>query len=363
MKIPYRDLSVKNLDIKNELLQAVEKVLSHGRILLGPEVELFEKTIANICKKKYAVGVNSGTDALYLALRSLNIGQGDEVITTPFSWIATLNAIVLTGATPVFVDISEDLNINANLIELAITPRTKAILPVHFTGKICNISEICKIAKKYKLSLIEDAAQSFGAHINGTMAGAFGDIGCFSMNPMKVLCAYGEAGTIITDDDNLYEKLKSLRYAGTYNKEDCHFPSLNGRLDTIQAAMMLVNLKYLNKKIKRLRKIATIYTEGLKDLVTCPKDDGTYHVYYSYTIITSQRDELKTHLETKGIETKIQHPILMPYHTAYKNKYPCDIPVAETLVKKVLCLPNEESLSLKEIEYIITCIREFFGTS
>lgn len=363
MKIPYRDLSVKNLKIKRELLQAVEKVLSHGRILLGPEVDLFEQKICNACKRKYAVGVNSGSDALYLALRCLGIGPGDEVITTPLSWIATVNAIVLTGATPVFVDIKKDLNIDHNLIEQAITPRTKAILPVHFTGKLCDMSAICDIAEKNQISLIEDAAQSFGAHINGRMAGSFGDVGCFSMNPMKVLCAYGEAGAIVTDDDNLHERLMSLRYAGTVNKEDCHFPSLNGRLDTIQAAMMLVNLKHLDQKIKRLRQIADAYTERLKDLVTCPEDDGTDHAYYSYTVITNQRDELKGYLATKGVETKIQHPILMPYHTAYQNKYTCDIPVAETLVKKILCLPNEESLSMNEIEYIVACVREFFGTS
>jgi len=361
MKVPYRDLSVKNPDFKKELLESVDRVLSHGKIMLGPEVEQFERQIAQICQKKYAVGMNSGTDALYLALRALNIGPGDEVITVPLSWVATLNSIVLTGATPVFVDIAEDLNINVDLIEKAITPRTKAIMPVHFTGRLCAMPRIKEIASKHGLALIEDASQAFGAHMNGKVAGSFSTIGCFSMNPMKVLCAYGEAGVVVTDEENLYEKLLSLRYAGTKNKEDCHFPSLNGRLDTIQAAMMLVNLKYIDQTIARHREIAKHYTQRLQDVVICPADDGTFQVFYSYTILTDKRDELKEYLSSKGVETKIQHPILMPYHTAYNKTYPCQIPVAERLVKQILCIPNAGHLSEQDIEHVITSVRNFFG--
>ena len=363
MKVPYRDLSIKDPGLKKELLESVDRVLSHGKIMLGPEVEQFEGKIAQLCHKKYAVGMNSGTDALYLSLRALNIGPGDEVITTPLSWVATLNSIVLTGATPVFVDIAEDLNINADLIEKAISPKTKAIMPVHFTGKLCAISRIKEIASKHGIALVEDASQAFGAHINGEMAGSFSKIGCFSLNPMKVLCAYGEAGIVVTDEQDLYEKLLSLRYAGTKNKEDCHFPSLNGRLDTVQAAMLLVNLKYVDQTIKRHREIAKQYTDRLRDLVTCPQEDGTYHVYYSYTILTGKRDELKEYLSSKGVETKIQHTFLMPYQTAYKGTYPCRIPVAERLVKQILCLPNATHLSSQEIEYVITCVRDFFGAN
>jgi dTDP-4-amino-4,6-dideoxygalactose transaminase len=178
---------------------------------------------------------------------------------------------------------------------------------------------------------------------------------------MKVLCAYGEAGIVVTDDLALYEKLVSLRYGGTKNKEDCHFPSLNGRLDTVQAAMLLVSFKYLEQTIKRHREIAKNYTEKLHDVVTCPVEDGTFQVFYSYTILTDKRDELKEYLSSKGVETKIQHPILMPYHTAYKGKYHCHIPVAERLVKQILCIPNASHISAQEIEYVIKCIREFFG--
>ena len=194
----------------------------------------------------------------------------------------------MTGATPVFVDIAEDLNMNVDLIEKAITPRTKAIMPVHFTGRLCAMPRMKEIAARHGIALVEDASQAFGAHLNGEMAGSFGKIGCFSMNPMKVLCAYGEAGVVVTDSQDIYEKLLSLRYAGTINKEDCHYPSLNGRLDTVQAAMLLVNLKYIDQTIARHRETAKLYTERLHDVVTCPKDDGTFQVYYSYTIVTDK---------------------------------------------------------------------------
>ena len=363
MKIPYRDLSVKDPTLKTELLQSVDRVLSHGRTILGPEVDEFEKQVAKYCQKKYAVGVNSGTDALYLALRCLDIGHGDEVITTPLSWIATLNAISLCGATPVFVDISEDLNINASLIADAITPKTKAIVPVHFTGRMCDMAQILDVASKHGIRVIEDAAQAFGARIDGAVAGSFGTVSCFSMNPMKVFCAYGEAGAIVTDDYELCQRIKSLRYNGTVNKEDCHEPSLNGRIDTVQAAMMLVELKYLQDKIDRRRKIAEFYDKALKDVVICPGRDESYHIYYSYTIVAERRDELKKYLDSKGIETKIQHQILMPFHTAYRHLPQPLIPVAERLVKQILCIPNQEDLTAEETDYIATHINKFYGAN
>jgi dTDP-4-amino-4,6-dideoxygalactose transaminase len=361
MKIPYRDLSVKNLKLRNELLAAVEKVLSHGRFIFGPEHEQFEAEIARYCNRKYCVGVNSGTDALYLALRALNIGQGDEVITTPLSWIATVNTIVLTGATPVFVDIASDLNINAELIEAAITLRTKVILPVHFTGQMCNMRQIMEMAKNHDLIVVEDGAQAFGATQDGVACGSFGKLSCFSMNPMKVYNGFGEAGAVLTNDDKLREKLVSLRYNGTINKQDCHYPSLNGRMDTIQAAMLLVNLDYLEEKIERRRAIAALYNERLQGLVQCPKEHpGNRHIYYAYTILAERRDELMQYLASKGIETQVQHPIPMPHHTAYKGRFKADIPVCEATVSRILCLPNQEELAPEEVEYVCRHIREFY---
>lgn len=361
IEIPYRDLRVKDGKLKRELLEAVERVLSHGRIILGPEVEEFELAVARDCQKRYAVGVNSGTDALYLALRALGVGPGDEVITVPLSWIATLNAIVMCGAAPVFVDIKDDLNINEELIAGAITKKTKAVIPVHFTGRMCAMGRIMEIAAEFGISVVEDAAQSYGSRIGDRPSGSFGVVNCFSMNPMKVFCGYGEAGAIVTDDAAIWQKLLALRYNGTINKEDCHYPSLNGRIDTVQAAMMLVEMRYLAGKIDRRRKIAAFYDEALKDVVVCPPDDGTFHTYYSYTVVVQDRDALKDYLLSRGVETKIQHPLLLPYHTAYRHLHGYDIPNAARLVKKILSIPNQDNLTQEEIEYVASCIIDFYG--
>ena len=361
MKVAYLDLRVKSLERKKKLLNAVDAVLTHGRIILGPEVELFERRIADHCDTKYAVGVGSGTDALYLALRSLDIGPGDQVITTPLSWIATVNAIVLCGATPIFVDVGEDMNINADLIESAITIKTKAILPVHYTGRMCDMEKIVQIATHNNIHIVEDAAQAFGANINGAMAGSFGDVSAFSMNAMKVFNSYGEAGAVVTNNEDLANKLRSLSYGGTINKEDCHYPSLNGRMDTIQASMLLVSMGYLEEKIARRRKIAQYYTDSLNDVVTCPEEDRSFQVYYSYVVRTDKRDQLKSYLESKGVETKIHYPILMPFHTAYREQYSdCDLPVAKRVVNEILSIPNHEDLSDAEVEYVVNCIRAFY---
>lgn len=361
MKVPYRDLSVTDPKLKQELLSAVEKVLSHGKLIFGPEHDQFEKEIAEYCQTKYAVGVDSGTNALYLAMRSLNIGSGDEVILSPLSWIASLNAVVLTGATPVFVDIAEDLNINAELIPKAITSKTKAILSIHFTGKLCEMDKINAVAEENGLNVVEDAAQAFGAELDGKKAGSFGTLGCFSMNPMKLFGAYGEAGVVVTDNKQLVHKLRSLRHAGTVKRKDCHSLGVNGRLDTIQAAMLSINLKYLQKKLDRFRTISTRYTENLKHLMVCPQaTPSSAHVYYTYTILTDRRNELKGYLASKNIETQIQHPILMPNQTAYRHLPRYDIPIAENVVDKILCLPNHDLMNDEQVAYVIACIKEFY---
>lgn len=363
MKIPYRDLSVKDSKLRSELLDSVEKVLIHGRFILGPEHQQFETEIARYCSRKYCIGVGSGTDALYLALRALNIKQGDEVITSPLSWIATVNAIVLCGATPVFADISLDLNINPELLESVITPNTKVILPVHFTGQMCHMQRIMEIAKKHDLIVVEDGAQAFGATQDGVVCGSFGKMSCFSMNPMKVYNGFGEAGAVLTDDADLRDKLISLRYNGTIDKQNCHYPSLNGRLDTFQAAMLMVNLGNLEEKIERRRAITAMYNKHLERVVQCPIEHfGNQHIYYTYTVLVDRRDELMKHLAAKGIETQIQHPIPMPHHTAYKGRFKADIPLCEAVVNRILCLPNQEDLTLEEIEYVCQHINDFYSS-
>jgi len=362
MKVRYRNLSVRDPRLKEELLDAVGQVLDHGWLLLGPEHQEFEAAVADYCGRKHGIGMSSGTDALYFALKALEIGPGDEVIVTPLSWIATVNAIVLNGGTPVFVDIDDSLNMNPDLIEAAITSKTKAVLPVHFTGRMCDMERISAIAAGHDLHLVEDGAQAFGASIGERMCGSYGILSCFSMNPMKVFNAYGEAGAVLTDDDDLKARLHSLRYAGTVNKQDCHTPSLNGRLDTVQAAMMLVSLKYLPEKIERRRALAAAYYERLHDVVRCPVEaEGHRSIYYAYSVLTDRRDELMAHLAERGVESQVQHPLTMADHTAYRGKFRDDIPQAERLVGQILCLPNQDDLGMDELEYVCDCVRDFFG--
>ncbi len=217
-RVAFLDLRVLDDDERAELMAAVETVFRHGRMLLGPEVQELEQRVAQRCGREYGIGVSSGTDALYLALRSLDIGPGAEVITTSLSWIATTNAIALTGATPVFADIRSDLNIDPASVQRLVTERTRAILPVHYTGKVCDMAALQQIADTHGLFIVEDASQAFDATWHGRRAGGFGVLGCISMNPMKVLAACGEAGMIVTDRADLRDRLESLRYNGTINK-------------------------------------------------------------------------------------------------------------------------------------------------
>lgn len=360
MNVPFLDLSVKDENLKAELLEAVDRVLSHGRFILGPEHDQFEQAMADACQRRHGIGVGSGSDALFLALKALEIGPGDEVITTPLTWVATTNAIALNGATPVFVDVRNDFNLDPGLIRAAITERTKAILPVHFTGQSCDMDAILEVAGEHGIPVIEDAAQAFGASYRGQPVGSFGHMACFSMNPMKVFRGYGEAGAIVTNDDHLHERLVSLRYAGTINKEDCHWPSINGRLDTLQAAMLLVNLKHIEAKIEARRNVARAYDAQLDGVVQCPAEHANcQHTYYSYTIVIENRDALKAFLLAKGIETKVQHPFLMPNHTAYRGRLEASIPVAERLVERIICIPNHEDLSEEDVTYVADSIKEF----
>ena len=362
MHVRYLDLSVKDPELKADLLEAVDKVLSHGQVILGPEVAELESALATSCDRKYAVGVSSGTDALYMALRALDIGPGDEIITTPMSWIATLNAIVLVGATPVFADIGPDLNMDPEAVREAITSKTKAIIAVHYTGKMCHMDRLCQIADEHGLTVIEDAAQSYGAYLaDGRKAGSIGDVACFSMNSMKVLHSYGEAGAVLCDSNVVSEKLLCLRYAGTVNREDCHYPSLNFRIQTLQAALLLIELGRIEHIIAQRRRIAAFYAEALQGLVECPKEDpGARDVYYTYTIQADGRDRLRPFLEEKGIETKIHHPFLMPYQTAYRDRFKPDIPVAERMVARILSLPNHEKMSAAQTEHVAASLRAFY---
>jgi dTDP-4-amino-4,6-dideoxygalactose transaminase len=361
--VRFRDLSVTDPARKAELLGAVDRVLTHGRLLMGDEVERFERAIAGACGTAYCVGVSSGTDALYMALRAAGVGPGDEVVTTPLSWIATLNAIHLCGAAAVFVDVRDDLNIDPALIEAAVTPRTKAVLPVHFTGRVCDMGAILEVAERRGLTVIEDAAQAFGARLGGRPTGSFGRVNAFSLNPMKVLAGYGEAGVVTTDDEKVHETLLALRYLGTVNKEVCHYPSLNFKIDTLQAAMLLVSLKYVEEVIAARLRVAACYAEALSGLVrtpAVPAGPDRRDVFFDFTIVADHRDELQRHLAARGVETKVKHPILMPDQPAFAHLKRGTIPVADRLVKKILCLPIHEKLTDDELAYVVSCVEDFY---
>jgi len=363
MKVPFMDLRISNESERNELLSAIETVFKHGRILLGPEVLELEHKVASFCNKKFAVSVSSGTDALFLALKSLGIGKGDEVITTSLSWIATANAIYNCQATPVFADIGDDLNISPESVIKLITDKTKAIIPVHYTGKICQMNEIKRIAKEHNIAIIEDASQAFGAYYYNKPAGSFGTISCFSLNPMKVFAASGEAGIVLTDDINIYNRLIALRHNGMEDRIKCIEPSINGRMDTIQAAILLKRLKTVEEFINRRRTIATEYSKYLKTVVKVPiEKKGERDSFYTYTIRTreNERDELKDFLLLKGIETQIQHPLLMSQQVPFKKYVSDDNKHTEEVVKNVLCLPINEKLSDDAVEYVIKAVLDFY---
>ena len=360
--VRFLDLSVQDEDERAEILQAVATVLDHGRIVLGPEVFEFERRVAALCGRRHAVGVGSGTDALIVGLKALNIGPGDEVITTPLSWLATGSAILLNGATPVFADIDETLNLDPATIEPLITAKTKAVLPVHFTGRLAPMPEIVAIARRNGLLVVEDGAQAFGATLNGVPCGGFGDMVCISLNPMKILGAIGDAGVILTDDPDMAKRLDMLRHTGVIDRDYCLEISHNCRLDTVQAAVLLKRLARYPANIERRREIAARYGRELSDIVaTPPAAPGYEDAIYTYTIRTPRRDALRDHLAELGIETRIQHPLTMNDQAAFKGKFRGSSPRAHRLVKEILCIPAHEKLTGAQQDFVIASIRSFFA--
>ena len=341
-------------------MKAMQGVLEHGRLVMGPEVESLERAVADYCGRKYAVAVGSGTDALYLSLRALSLGAGDEVITTALSWVATANAIALTGATPVFADVMGDLNICPDSVESLITARTKAVVVVDYTGKICEMDSLLDVCERHGLSLVEDGSQAFGATYKGRRCGSFGVISAISHNPMKVLAALGEAGSILCDDEAIYDRLVALRYNGTINREVCIEPSINGRMDTLQAAVLLERLDTFESLLSQRRKNAELYNDRLSGFCTLPQNDlDSEQVYYTYTLQTSKRDALEAYLGSLGIETKVQHRLLMPEAPAYKPSARGHYPNALTLSKQILSIPVHEKLTNEQLHSVADSIVRF----
>lgn len=358
--IRFLDLSVPEHE-RRLYLGAIDKILATGIILNGPEVDAFEREAASYCGAPHAVGVGSGTAALYIALRALHIGPGDEVILPALSFVGTANPIAATGARPVFVDIRDDLLIDPAMIEAAITPRTKAIMPVHFTGNVCDMPAILKIAERHRLPVVEDAAPAFGASLDGRKAGTFGTLGCFSMNPMKVLGSIGEAGLIMAQSDAMAQRLRDLRYHGLVNKEVCTDVSLNARLDTIQAAVLSLRLRGLGALHERRNAVAARYGERLSRIVTVPRPaPGVRSTWYCYTIQCDRRDELAAELLRQRIECKIYHGMLLPAHPAHAGDL-FQFAVGQRAVQRLLCLPIHEKLTDAEVDRVTETIARFYG--
>ncbi|MBM4137704.1 MAG: DegT/DnrJ/EryC1/StrS family aminotransferase [Nitrospira sp.] len=358
--VPMVDLKKQFHEIRDDILKVLTEVLESTQYILGPKVSELERRIAEYHAVSQAVGVASGTDALHLSLNALGIGKGDEVITTPFTFFATAEAILYTGATPVFVDIEPDtFNIDVRQIESKITKGTKAILPVHLFGLTTDMEEILKIAKKHNLKVIEDCAQSFGAGLNGKKAGSFGDAGCFSFYPSKNLGGYGDGGIIALHDTAVADEIRKLRNHGSKGSYIHERIGFNSRLDEIQAGILLIKLNHIDEYNRKRRQHAAIYNELLSDTVRCPVEKkGTYHVFQQYTIRSPKRDEIQKRLKENGISSVIYYPVPLHLQGALKflNYKEGDFPVAEKAAREVLSLPIypelEESVIIKIAEII-----------
>ncbi|MBI4824380.1 MAG: DegT/DnrJ/EryC1/StrS family aminotransferase [Nitrospirae bacterium] len=355
--IPMVDLKRQFSDIKEEILDVLSEILESSQFVLGPKVRELEEKIAQYHGVESAVSVASGTDALHLSLKAFGIGKGDEVITTPFTFFATVEAILYVGAEPVFVDIEpETFNINASLIESKITKKTKAIIPVHMFGYPADMKRIQTIAEKYNLSVIEDCAQAFGASIDGKKVGSFGDAGCFSFYPSKNLGAYGDGGMIILDNKDIADEIRRLRNHGSKASYIHSTVGFNSRLDELQAGILLVKFKRIDEYNLLRRKKAGIYTKLLySGKLRCPSEKtGFYHVYHQYTIVTPNRDEIQRRLKEKGIASTVYYPL--PLHLQEPLKYlglkEGDFPHAERASKEVLSLPIYPEIKDSEVEHI-----------
>ena len=364
MNVPFINLGLQNRLIKDELLDIVSGLLDSGQFILGEDLVKFERSFAHLCGTKYAVGVANGTDALFLAMKVIGIQQGDEVITAPNSYLASASSIYLAGATPVFADVREDFNIDPEQIRKVISPNTKAIIPVHLTGRPADIDAILAIAKEHHLAVIEDCAQAVYAEYKDKPVGSFGNLGCFSLHPLKNLSACGDGGVITTNNEDLYQKLLKARNHGLRNRNECEFWSYNSRLDNLHAAMLNIKLNKLSGWTARRREIASYYYERLSVLDMVVPTDKSFEkaVYHTFIIQTARRDELKNFLSKKGIDTKIHYPI--PIHLQDAAKYlgyrKGDFPVTENQTGTILSLPVFPELSDNQVEYVAATINNFF---
>jgi dTDP-4-amino-4,6-dideoxygalactose transaminase len=364
MRIPYINLIKQYSNEKKQLLSVINNVLRSGNYVGGDEVEKFEKNIQKFLKIKHCVALNSGTDALTLGLHALGVRRGDEVITTSNSFIASTAVIVHLGAKPVFVDVKSDQLINVNAIENLISKKTKAIMPVHLTGRVCEMDKLIILSKKYKIPIIEDAAQAIGSKFNDRFAGTFGEIGCFSAHPLKNLNALGDSGYLTTNSTKIANFIKDLRNHGMTNRNKVTNFGYVSRMDNLQAAVLNFRLKNLKKVIKKRRENVKLYSKFLsKKYVFIPQEKtNEFNTYHTFVVQVPKRDELRKYLSNNKIETSIHYPI--PIHlqpaSKYLKYYKGDLPTTEKQAKKILTLPINQFITKMQIKKICKLINNFY---
>jgi len=359
--IPMVDLKSQYHSLKNEIDPAVLDAIESTQFILGPNVTAFEQETAAYLGAPYAVSCASGTDALHLAILAAGIGAGDEVITSPFTFIATAEAICYVGATPVFVDIDpRTFNIDPTLIEAAITPRTKAIIPVHLFGQPADMAEIRKICDTRKLLLIEDCAQSFGAATDGRMTGTLGSLGCFSFFPSKNLGCYGDGGLITCATAELAEQVKVLRNHGSRERYHHSVIGYNSRLDDIQAAILRVKLKHIDEFTAGRRRVAHLYSELLEGVASVPFEDGKgVHVYHQYTLLTDRREAVMARLSEQQISSAVYYPIPLHKQDVFAGAYAhVNLPVAEDVARRCMSLPVYPEMPEESVRRVANAVTE-----
>jgi len=365
MHVPFVDLQAQSQTVVDEVNEAMCRVISSADFILGQELERFEQEFATYCEAKYAVGLDSGISSLELALRAYDIGEGDEVITVSHTFIASVSCISFTGARPVFVDIRPDTyTMDASQIESAITPRTKAILPIHLYGQAADMDAILTIARRHHLIVIEDACQAHGACYKGKRVGALGDVGCFSFYPAKNLGAYGDGGMLVTNNTEIAGKVRMLRNYGQREKYHHIFLAYNRRLDTLHAAILRVKLKYLDSWNAARQRAARLYEALLHDVngVTTPEvAQERTHVYHLYVIQHPQRDALMAHLREQNISTGLHYPIPVHLQPCYASLgVPRgSLPVTEAIAPRLLSLPMYPEITREQVQHVCNQIRQF----
>jgi len=365
-KVPFVNLPKHYQGLESRLMPVIKDVLfKRADLIMRGDLAKFEENIAKFVGVKYVVGLNSGTDALYLSLLACGIGKGDEVVTVSHTFVATIAAIKFTGAMPVLIDVGRDHNMDVNQLEKAITKRTKAIIPVHLNGRVCDMYKIMKIARKHKLAVIEDAAQALGGKFNGKMTGSFGITGCFSLYPMKILGGTGDGGIVVTNNKRIADKIRLMRDHSQNRKTgEILGYGFNSRLDNFHAAVLDVKLKHLPKWIERRREIATIYHNGLKDtkgiiLPPAPSNDPRhFDVFQNYVIGAKNRNALVKYLKDNGIETLISWPKPTHKHKGLGLQR-FKLPMTEKISREVVSLPMNTEVTNKQLSYVINTIKTF----